>query len=172
MADKYLYIDTSDGRTKVREGTVTSTGAPEAGDIVALDAAGKLDPTVFPTGFGADMSAIVAGEDLSAGDFIYCWNNGGTPTVSKADASAAGKEAQGFVLAATLTGGNADVYWEGVNNQLSGLTVGARYYLSGVTAGDITATPPATASYVVQYVGRAIATTELSFEPAEGVVLA
>ena len=48
MADKYLGID-SNGVTSEVEGTVASAGAANAGDIVALDASGKLDSTVLPS---------------------------------------------------------------------------------------------------------------------------
>ncbi len=46
MADKYIYNNA--GKFKEREATVVSTGVAEAGDIVALDATGLIDPSLLP----------------------------------------------------------------------------------------------------------------------------
>lgn len=167
MADKYVSV-TAAGLKQEVEATVTSTGAAQAGDIVALDAGGKLDGSVLPTGVGADTKVANAGDTLGAGDFVYI---DATGDVRLADASTAGKEAQGFVLSAFTAATNATVYFEGTNNALSGLTVGSRYYL-GTTAGSVTTTAPTASGEVVQYVGRATSATELAFEPAEGVARA
>jgi hypothetical protein len=48
--------------------------------------------------------------------------------------------------------------------------LGARYYLS-TTPGTITATPVTGSGRVDQYVGTALAATELNFEPDDGVTL-
>jgi hypothetical protein len=64
------------------------------------------------------------------------------------------------------------VYKEGTITGLSSLTIGARYYLSGSTAGAITTTAPTTAGHIVQYIGYAISATELVFEPSDPIVLA
>ena len=170
MADK--YIAQIGGRLQEVSGTATSAGAANAGDIVALDASGLLDPSLMPVGIGADTSAIVASETLASGDFVNVWNDAGTVKVRKADATSAGKESDGFVLAGVSSGASATVYFEGKNTALSGLTLGARYYLSAAIPGGVTATPPASSGNVVQYLGRAISATSLSFEATDGVILA
>lgn len=124
----------------------------------------------MPVGIGADTASVVTSEDLAAGDFVNIWDDSGTPKARKADATATGKEAVGFVLASSTSGNNATVYFEGSNTQLSGMTPGARQYLS-TTAGGRTETAPSTASNVVQYLGRAISATVLSFEPSDAVEL-
>ena len=73
MADKYIK-QVAGVRTEV-EATAVSTGVTEAGDIVALDANGKLDTTLMPTGVGADTASILASENLAAGDFINIWDD-------------------------------------------------------------------------------------------------
>jgi len=169
-AAKYLALIS--GKLKQVAATVTSAGAGDDGKIVALDSTGKLDESVLPVGIGADTKVLVASENLSAGDFVNVWNDSGTVKVRKADASSSAKEAQGFVLSAVTTGNNASVYLEGTNTQLSSLTLGGLYFLSGSSAGAITTTAPSTAGYIVQQVGVALSATELSFEPQQTVEVA
>ena len=95
----------------------------------------------------------------------------GTAKARKADATTAGKEANGFVLSAVTLGNNATVYFDGTDTQLSSLTPGAVYYLA-TTAGGVTDTPPSGSGNVLQRVGRALSATELTFEPGEPITLA
>lgn len=151
--------------------TQTSAGAGDANKIPALDATGKLDTTLMPVGIGADTNVIQASEALAAGDFVNVWNNAGAFRARKADASAAGKEANGFVLAAVANGANATIYSEGSNTQVSGQTAGA-VFLSATTAGQATATPPSAAGQVVQRIGTAVSTTSINFDAGPPIVLA
>lgn len=170
MAEKYLK--NNGGVLTETEATQTSSGAGDAGKIPALDSAGRIDSTMMPVGIGADIASIVASENLAAGDIVDIYDNAGTPNVRKADGSTAGKYATGFVLAAVTSGSNAMVYFEGQNNQLTGLTPGARMFLSATTPGAVTAAAPTGVGQVVQYVGRAINATTIAFEPAQPIVLA
>src|SRR3990172_570831 len=126
------YLALLSGRIKQVVATIVSTGAPNDGDILALDATGK---------------------------------------VRKADATAEGKEAHGFVLAAYLAAVSATVYLENTNTSIAGATGGTRYYLS-TTPGSFTATPPAAAGNVVQPIGQALSATEIEFEPQEPITVA
>lgn len=168
MADKYVSI--SSGRRTLVEATVTSAGAANNGDIVALDTDGRLNLSMMPTGIGPDTKTIVASEALSAGNLVNVWNDTGTAKARKADATTSGKEAVGFVLSAAASAANALVYFEGVITGLSGLTPGTRYYLA-TTAGGTTATAPSASGNVCQYIGTAISATELSFEPDDGLIM-
>jgi len=129
--------------------------------------------SVLPTGVGPDTKSIVSSENLSAGDFVNIWDNAGVPNVRKTDAAAAaaGKSCDGFVKAAVTSPAAASVYFEGKNDQLSGLTIGAIYYVSA-TAGAATTTAPSTPGYMSQRVGKAISATEISFEPDDPIILA
>jgi hypothetical protein len=167
MADKYIYINA--GTLTEREATVTSAGAGNAGDIVALDAAGKLDNSVLPVGIGADTASIAASENLAAGDLVNIHNSTGAK-VRKADATTAGKEAHGFVLAAVTSGQNATVYFEGSNTQVTGLTPGVLFL--STSPGVATGTAPSGSGNVVQRVGVATAATSLNFEGSQPIVLA
>ena len=115
-------------------GLVTSAGAADAGKIPALDANGKLDTSLLPTGVGADTQAIVASEALAAGDFVNVYDNASTPNCRKANATDSTKPAHGFVLSAVAAAGTATVYFRGTNNQVAGLTAGT-YVLSAACGG-------------------------------------
>lgn len=172
----------------------TSAGAADAGKIIATNASGqidvsflnttvssspnklvmtgadgRLDISVLPVGVGADTAVINASEALAAGDLVNIWNNSGTANVRKADASTAGKEAHGFVLAAVASGQPATVYFEGTNTQMTGLTPG-RQYLS-TTPGKTSATAPTGSGQVVQVVGFAVSATAMNFQSTLPIVL-
>jgi len=166
------YIKNSGGTLTEQAAIQSSAGAGDAGKLVALDAAGLLAQSMMPTGIGPDTKDIPTSENLAAGDYVNIWDDTGTAKVRKADGSSIGKEAHGFVLAAVTSPANAAVYFEGKNNQLSGLTPGATYFLSAVTPGAGTATAPSAAGNIVQRVGRSISATEVSFEAAQPIVLA
>ena len=56
MADKYLK--NVNGQVAEAEATVTGGSGTEAGDIVALDAGGKLSSSIMPIGIGADTCLL------------------------------------------------------------------------------------------------------------------
>jgi hypothetical protein len=150
---------------------VTSAGAGDSGKTVALDAAGRIASSMMPVGIGADTATITASETLASGDLVNIFNNAGTANVRKADASAAGKEAHGFVLAGFAAAAAATVYFEGTNTSATGMTPGVQY-LSATTAGKSTITAPSTAGQVVQVVGFATSATAMNFQSNLPIVLA
>ena len=150
-------------------GVQSSAGAGNAGDIVALDDNGRIDNSMMPVGIGADTKQIVTSEALAAGDFVNIWNSSGAKA-RKADATTAGKEAHGFVLASATSGGTATVYFEGTNNQVSGQTPGNVFLQT--TPGTAGATVPSTSGNVVQSLGVAVSATEINFERGTPVTLA
>jgi hypothetical protein len=151
--------------------TVSSGGVSAAGKLAQLDGAGRLDTTVLPVGIGPDTAAITASEALNAGDLINIWDNGGAAGIRKADASALGKEAHGFVLASVASGATGTVYFEGTNNQLSGLTPGVQF-LSASTPGHVNTVAPTGAGKVVQRVGFATDASSMNFQAHVPIVLA
>lgn len=169
MAHKPIQL--VNGKLTQVEATVVSTGAGDAGEVVALDSSGKLDVSVLPTGVGPNVKVILASENIAAGKYINIYDNAGTPNVRLADNSNS-RDAHGFLLDAVTSGNNATVYFEGTNNDLSGLTAGARQYLG--TAGGVTATPPTFAggAQISQLVGTAISATEIDTDIDDCVVLA
>ena len=150
-------------------GVQTSAGAGNAGDLVSLDDSGRIDNSMMPVGIGADTSTISASETLAAGDWVNVWNNSGAK-VRKADATTAGKEAHGFVLAAVTSGNPATVYFEGTNTQVSGQTPGPVFLQT--TAGVGGPTVPSASGNVVQQIGVAVSATAVNFERGAPVTLA
>lgn len=163
-ADKYLKIGSSGFPTE-QAGAVTST----ANAIVALDAAGKLDSTMMPTGVGSDSASLTSGEALSAGNLVYIAAAG---TVFKADANAVAKAAIGFVLSSVGSGAAITVYFEGTVTGLASLTPGAAQFLSDATTGGVISTIPSGAGKIVQPVGTAVTATTMTFEAGEPIVRA
>lgn len=183
------------GRIRMIATIVTSAGAADAEKVPSTNASGVLDPTVInasttgnskvvmtlpdgtldpsimPTGIGADVKNMPASEALAANALVNVWNDAGTVKARNADATTEGKEATGFVKAAVASGATAAVYFEGRVSGLSGLTPGARQYLS-TTAGQFTATAPSTAGNVVQWLGDAVSATEVDFEKSDAITVA
>jgi hypothetical protein len=149
---------------------VASAGAPNDGDLVALDATGRIDISVLPTGVGQSSKVIQASEALAANDLVNVHDVAGA-RVRKADATAVGKGAQGFVRAAVASGANATVFFDAQEiTGLTGLVPGQRRYLS-TTPGLSTAAAPSTIGNVLQLVGIATSATTLQFEPDTLIVL-
>lgn len=142
-------------------------GGGNANTIPELDSNGRLHVNMMPAGIGADTASIVVSEALAAGDLINIWNDAGTAKVRKADAPS-GKAAHGFVLAAFAVAAPATVYFEGVNDQLTGLT-GGDVFLGA--AGAVTNTVPSTSGHTVQPVGVAISATSINFEAGRTILL-
>lgn len=146
-----------------------SAGAGDADKVVALDAAGRIDSTMMPVGIGADTASITTSEALAAGDFVNIHNSSGAK-VRKADATTAGKEAHGFVLASAGSGASATVYFEGSNTGVTGLTPGPQFL--STTPGVATSTAPSGSGNVVQRLGVATSATSVNFEGGVPIVLA
>jgi hypothetical protein len=64
------------------------------------------------------------------------------------------------VLANVTSPADATVYFNGINTQLSGLTLGSHYFLATTPGGETTTAPSANGN-VVQYLGKAISATEI-----------
>lgn len=165
MADKYLRIGTTGIKEEV-EALQSSAGAADAGKIAGLDATGRLDQSMMPVGVAADTKSLPATENLAGGDYVNIYDNAGTTSIRKADASAAnaGKRAHGYVLVPVVSGSSGTVYFEGANTALSGLTGGEDQFLSATTPGAVTSTPPTTSGYLLQRLGVATGATEVNTE--------
>jgi hypothetical protein len=159
MADKYLKLNTTTGNAAEQEALASSAGAGSAGKIPALDPAGRLASNMMPIGIVAETVSFVASENLTAGNFVNLYLD----TVlkgRKADNSNA-RRAHCFVSDAVTAAATGTGFTEGVNDDLTGMTVGAENVMLG-TAGGVTETVPAAgASVIVQHLGIAKSATEL-----------
>ncbi len=163
------YLANSSGAVTEVQAVQASAGAGDAGKIPALDAAGKFDTSMMPTGIAADTALIQASENLAAGDYVNVHNVAGAFRVRKADATTSGKEAHGFVLAAVTSGQNGTVYFEGSNSGVTSQTPGV-VFLS-TTAGTGTATAPSGSGNIVQRIGFATAAANVNFQSNVPIVL-
>lgn len=167
MSNKYLTL--ANGREVMKQSRVVSSGAASAGEIVALDSSGRLDVTVLPVGVGPDVTSLITTEALNAGDYVNIFNDVGVPKVRKADATN-DRPAHGFVRDPHALSSTAVVYFEGPNDDKSGLTIGARYYLAA--GGGVTSTPPSLPTSVIhQFVGIAVNATTINTDIDDEIVL-
>lgn len=170
MADKYLK--NVNGQLAEAAATVTGGSATQAGDIVGLDANGKLDISVMPDGIGgADTKTIQASEALEAGNLVNIFISGQSAQVRKADASL-GRRAHGFVKAAVASGSVALVYKSGTitGKYFIDQDIGTAQYLG--LAGACQTIAATTAGHISQEIGIALSSSELAFEPQQTILLA
>lgn len=140
-----------------------SSGPTDAGKVVALNDNGDIDESMLPPGVGLNIDVLPSFENLAAGDWVNTFDDAGTVKVRKADNSN-GRQADGFVREAVTAPANATVYGPGeLNDQLSGLTGGTRYFLG--TVGGETDTVPTAAASIVQGLGVAKSATAIRFAP-------
>lgn len=159
MPNTYLDINTTTGRLDRKTAADASTGAPDAGKVVALASNGKIDPTMIDsTALGGGGDAILCTEALTAGDWVNIFLSGGVRKCRKALAQDGTKPAHGFVTASFTSGASATVYRSGTNTKiaLTGFTssdIGAPVFLSAASSGATTKTPPSTAGQLLQRLG-------------------
>lgn len=163
------FLTLVSGVKKLAIAISSSAGVGDADKIVSTNASGVIDATLLPSGVGAETVVLAASEDLAAKDQVNIWNDGGTLKVRKANATTTGKPADGYIDSAVTTGNNATVYRGlGTISGLTGLTLEADYFLS-TSDGLITTTSPESNGNVSQYLGYAISTTELAYEPEKPI---
>jgi hypothetical protein len=167
-APKFLQYNPATGRDI--EVAAVTTATPNS--IPATDANGRLTQAQMPTGVGPELVQLPCSEALVAGDWVSFHDVGGVAKVRKANATDATKPAQGFVKAGFNSGDTVDVYCDGQNAGLTGLTAGTRCFLSAAASGATVTTPPNAAGNLVQCVGVAVNATTVLFKPEAGVVLA
>lgn len=170
MSD-FINLDAA-GLKKQQSALVTSAGAADQNRIVKTNAAGVLDSTLFPAGIGDESKGLTASEALSAGDFVNIFNDPiDGPRVRRANATARGTEAVGFVSDNFAAGELATVFFEGENTALTGLVAGTTLFLSADTPGGATDTAPNAVGNVVQVIGKACSATSAIFKEDDGVCI-
>lgn len=153
MARKYLTRDPVTGIQKLAAGVALGGTAAEAGELVALNAAGKLDISMVPTDdLTASTVTLPAFEDLSDNMYVNLFSDAGVPKARKADATT-GLPAHAFVAKGVTATSNAVVYLIGMNPS-PGLIVGTRYFLGA--GGNVTTAPTQLAGQVIQFLGVAV----------------
>lgn len=152
------------GKTRQIFGLAVSAGAADAGKLTALGPDGRFHLSMMPLGIGAQTTQATASEAIGAGKFVNFFDNGGVFSMRLADNSN-GRPADGFVNEAVASAAVGSAYpLDGTNAGVTGLVVGARYWLG--TAGGTLAVPldeadAGNASKISQYLGVAKSATEL-----------
>lgn len=164
--DAYLKLGASGAATEQRS-IQTSAGAGDAGKIPALDTAGRMASNMMPLGIVPETVSFVAFEDLTAGNNVNLFLSSGVLKGRKADNSNA-RQAHCFVNAAVATAATGVGYTEGVNSDLSGMTIGVEQML-GTSGGRTESVPSAGATTIVQHLGIAKSATELIFDPKQPI---
>ena len=112
-----------------------------------------------------------AGETLAANDLVYVSASG---TIMKADANTAAKAAVGFVPNAITSAASGTVIFHDGKITTTGLTLGAKYFLSNTTPGAFATYGSLTygTNDIQQCVGIAESTTVLRFWNGETILMA
>lgn len=110
---------------------------------------------------GVPYVDVNTSEALTAGNWVNLYLVSTTLTARKANATDDTKPCDGYVLAATSSGATARIYLDGINTELSSLTIGD-VFLS-TTAGATTSTGPSGSGNNWQPIGRAITATSVKF---------
>lgn len=158
------FLALVNGAVRQVKAVAQSSGATDAGKLLALGPDGRLDNSVMAAGVGQHVDIYPASEALSAGDFVNIFPDGGAAKVRKAD-NATGRKADGFVDEAVDQAANATVFpLDSVNAELTGLTPGTEYWLGtagGVTSTPLDATDDGNTNKINQLLGVANSATEL-----------
>lgn len=115
-------------------------------------------------------TTVLATEDIGAHDFVNVYSSAGNARVRKAVANDPTKFANGFTRAAIVSGQAGFVLFVGVN----ATTVSAsapEVWLSDVTPGTFTISPPSTAGSIIQPLGVAVLGVGVSYSLRERVLL-
>lgn len=149
----------SDGNPAEEAPIQVSAGVASAGKHIAANAAGLVDSTFLPT---ETIMTLPTSETVNAGAQINVYSNAGVFTMRNAD-NTNGRPAHGFIAAQVSSGNNGTAFlFKGQNSALSGLTVGAVYFLGTAGAVITSANIPAAGSgYLLQSVGIAQSATTL-----------
>jgi hypothetical protein len=113
---------------------------------------------------GSGFPSLLASETLAAGDLVNIFSGG----VRKASSTDITKQAHGFVTASYSSTNPVIVFYSGLLTGTSGLTAGAKYFLSA--SGTEATTAPTLTGQLSQEIGVAISTTALLFEPGPAII--
>src|SRR5271170_2620359 len=138
--------------TLIDQVVAASTGPAAAGVPIVTNANGLLDTSLIGIG-----SSATAGQNMNAGQLVNLYESGGTLFAQLASAQSTGTapsttlypvQAQGFANTTVFTGTSFTVNFFGTfkyvdgNSEFSASNIGAEVFLSAITPGGVTLTPP------------------------------
>lgn len=146
-AEKYIAVES--GQLVEKETVTTGGSAGDAEELIRLDSAGRIDPSLYAAPADAHSYSVECDETLSANQMVNIFNDAGAVKVRKANK--AGKPAHGYIesgTAAVAAGGNITVSF----GRIAKITVAAaNRYLSTETCSS---TPASVTGQLVQEVLR------------------
>lgn len=170
------YEANIEGALQVLVDLMIGEGVAMAREPYAPNYRGLVDALIdlkegFPTRRAGSLEIdLVAGEDLIQGEAVYVSSVDGevykaiaSGTVDQATVLGFAKETKNAGLIVTIQVGGF--------LSISGLDEGEIYFLSAISAGDITLTPPSTAGQFVTRVGEAGNPAQLCIKPEVPVLL-
>lgn len=114
---------------------------------------------------------LPASEAIAGGDLLNIYVNAGVMTQRKADASDPTKFCNAFSLSATGNGLTGPVQFAGFNDKVAVGSGASEVWLSDVTPGAFTASPPTTSGHLLQTVGTAVLGLGLAFAQGTYTIL-
>ena len=138
---------------------VSNNAAPSQYRPTGLPGPARELPMPLPDDF------VVAGEDILKGAFVNIYEDGGFAYIRQADASIPYR-ADGYIIQSAAEGDRVQVYRDGINPYLEGLTPGAEYALG--TEGAVISLASAAGS-IIQPLGKALTDTSMQVEIDEPV---
>lgn len=164
----YEIYSTRDGLDSFSKWSFTAGASAGSGSNSSTGGSAPSDTTpTYDPPMATTSDTLITSEDIAANSLVNIYSDSGNFRVRKASASLR-YPAHGYVKTATVSGLPAEVFFDGANDDMSGLAPGTKY-LS--TAGGITNTAPTTSGYIVQVVGLATAAGVFVFEPGDPVGL-
>lgn len=129
----------------------------------------QLIQTVLPGGQGGDIISFNATENIVLGAAVNLYNNAGVIAARNADSSVSTKMCHGFapLPIAINTFGGINLGGQLILG-MSGLTVGANYWLAP-SSGGIQTIPDTAAGHIEQFVGIALDATSLYIKPTSWI---
>lgn len=168
--DRLFLSDSTPGAVTPTKPTAGGSFVQQVGE--ALSATTMEQEIQDVQGAAEAKEDIEASENLTAGDGVNIFDDTGTTKVRKWDATAAGKEADGFVKEAVTSGQLATVFFSGaINDQASGLTGGDKLFMD-TTAGGVTPNVPTGSGNIQQEVAKALSASSYIFVPKTAVEVA
>ena len=147
--------------TKTLNGSYTITGSVTANTVSATTYYGDGSNLTGIVASWDGLQVITAGENVSAGDLLYLSADSKYYKVNNLLESKSSTELR--IAVSAITANNTGSGLIQGEYTTTGLTAGAKYWVG--SSGNFTSTLPSSEGSIVRYVGTALSTTVLEFNP-------